>query len=93
MVGTLPSKCRGYRFHPWLGSWDSTCLEAKETKAENRSNVVTNSVKTLKNFFSWASLVAKWMRLHLSMQGTQVRILVWADLLCLRAAKPVPHNC
>ena len=27
----------------------------------------------------WASLVAQWLRIHLPMQGTRVRALVWED--------------
>ena len=36
------------RFDPWLGSYDSTCLEAKKPK-QNRSRIVTSLIKTLKN--------------------------------------------
>ena len=34
-----------------------------------------------------ASLRAQWLRICLSMQGTQVRSLVWEDPTCLRASK------
>ena len=40
----------------------------------------------------WASLVAQWLRIHLPMQGTWVRALVWEDPTCLRATKPICHN-
>ena len=36
-----------------------------------------------------ASLVAQWLRIHLPMQGTRVRALVWEDPTCRGAAKPV----
>ena len=36
-----------------------------------------------------ASLVAHWLRIHLPMQGTQVRALVWEDPTCCGATKPV----
>ena len=39
-----------------------------------------------------ASLVVQWLRIHLPMQGTQVRALVREDPTCLRATKPVCHN-
>ena len=39
-----------------------------------------------------ASLVAQWLRIHLLMQGTQVRSLVQEDPTCCRATKPVRHN-
>ena len=32
------------------------------------------------------------MRIHLPMQGTRVRALVWEDPTCRRAAGPVSHN-
>ena len=38
------------------------------------------------------SLVAHWLRMHLPMQGTRVRALVWEDPTCRRATKPVHHN-
>ena len=38
------------------------------------------------------SLMAQWSRIHLSMQGTWVRSLVWGDPTCRRATKPVHHN-
>ena len=40
-----------------------------------------------------ASLVAQWLRIHLPMQGTRVRALVWEDPTCRGAAGPVSHNC
>ena len=39
-----------------------------------------------------ASLVAQWLRIHLLMQGTQVRALVREDPPCRGATKPVRHN-
>ena len=38
------------------------------------------------------SLVVQWLRIHLPMQGTGVRALVWEDPICHRATKPVRHN-
>ena len=37
-------------------------------------------------------LVVQWLRIHLPMQGTQVRFLVREGPTCLRAAKPVYHS-
>ena len=45
-----------------------------------------------KNIFWGASLVAQWLRIHLPMQGTQVRALVREDPTCRGATKPVRHN-
>ena len=39
-----------------------------------------------------ASLVAQWLRICLSMQGTWVRALVWEDPTCHGATRPVSHN-
>ena len=39
-----------------------------------------------------ASLVAQWLRIRLSMQGTRVRALVREDPTCRGATKPVRHN-
>ena len=41
---------------------------------------------------AWASLVAQWLRICLSMQGTRVRALVWEDPTCHGATRPVSHN-
>ena len=38
------------------------------------------------------SLVAQWLRIHLSMQGTRVQTLVREDPTCHWATKPVSHN-
>ena len=38
------------------------------------------------------SLVVQWLRIHLPMHGTWVGSLVWEDLICLRATKPMHHN-
>ena len=33
--------------------------------------------------------MVQWLRIHLAVQGTEVQSLVWKDLTCLGAAKPV----
>ena len=38
------------------------------------------------------SLVVQWLRIHLPMQGTWVRVLVQEDPECHGATKPVRHN-
>ena len=48
--------------------------------------------KGVKNCNFWASPVAQWLRIHLPMQGTRVRALVWEDPTCHAATKPVHHN-
>ena len=46
----------------------------------------------VKNRQTGASLVAQWLRIHLSMKGTWVRALVGEDPTCRGATKPVRHN-
>ena len=38
------------------------------------------------------SLVAQWLRIHLPVQGTWIRALVWEDPTCRGVTKPVSHN-
>ena len=38
------------------------------------------------------SLVVQWLRIHLPMQGTRVRSLIWEDPTCRGTTKPVRHN-
>ena len=49
-------------------------------------------VKFFKKSYEGASLVAQWLRICLSMQGTRVRALVWEDPTCRGATGPVSHN-
>ena len=46
----------------------------------------------LKKQYNRASLVARWLRIRLPVQGTQVRALVWEDPTCHGATGPVHHN-
>ena len=48
--------------------------------------------KCIKNKSTGTSLVARWLRIGLPMQGTQVRALVWEDPTCRGATKTVCHN-
>ena len=67
-------------------------------KARNRYTVYVTTLRrsvmhlSLKKLFLGTSLVAQWLRIHLPMQGTRVRALVWEDPTCRGAAKPVRHN-
>ena len=51
--------------------------------------LVTNDIK---NSVPGTSPVAQWLRIHLPMQGTRVRALVWENPTCRRATKPVRHS-
>jgi len=44
-----------------------------------------------KNITSGTSLVIQWLRICLPRPGTQVGSLVWENLTCCRATKPVHH--
>ena len=51
------------------------------------------------DFHSWfsrmnreTSLMVQWVRIHLSMQGTQTQSLVQEDSIGLGATKPIHHN-
>ena len=44
------------------------------------------------NLLFQTSLVVQWLRIPLPTQGTQVWALVWEDLTCRGATKPVYHN-
>ena len=37
--------------------------------------------------------VVQWLGISLRIQGTQVHSLVWNGPSCLRATKPMGHNC
>ena len=53
---------------------------------------VTCDSSGIKRVYFRASLVAQWLGIHLPVQETRVRALVWEDPTCRRATKPVRHN-
>ena len=59
----------------------------RSTKREN--TLMKSSLKVLA---FRTSLVAKWLRIRLPMQGTRVQALVREDPTCHGATKPVRHN-
>ena len=62
----------------------------KENFTKGNSNCC---IWELKIIILGASLVAQWLRVHLPLQEARVQSLVWEDLTCRRATKPVRHNC
>ena len=55
--------------------------------------LTSNEIETVINSLpTGASLVVQWLRIHLTMQGTWVRALVWEDPTCHGATKPTYHN-
>ena len=72
-------------------------LKLTQIKTEDLNRSITRycisyKKKVLTKKSLGASLVAQWLRIHLPMQGTQVRALVWEDPTCCGATKPVCHN-
>ena len=72
-------------------------MKWKREKQKDEKKEGENTERILNQFSpiqkEWrASLVAQWLRIHLPMQGTWVRALVWEDPTCHRATKPVRHN-
>ena len=54
-------------------------------------------IEVIKTFFLktnpiGASLVAQWWSIHLPMQESQVRSLIWDDLTCCGVTKPMHHT-
>ena len=68
---------------------ESGCWKATSSLAtESMDACFKNNIKK----HSGTSLVVQWLRIHLPMQGTQVRSMVWEDPTCQRATKPMNHN-
>ena len=67
-------------FNKWC--WENQTATCKRMKLEH--SLTPDTCRT--------SLVAKWLRIRLPMQGTRVRSLVWEDPTCHRATKPVSHK-
>ena len=54
--------------------------------------VIDRRLSAHQNHGDGTSLVARWLRIRLPMQGTWVRALVWEDPTRRGATKPVRHN-
>ena len=52
-------------------------------------NITYNSTSKIQ---SGTSMVVKWLRIHLPMEGTQVQFLIQEDSTCCGASKPMHHN-
>ena len=50
--------------------------------------LLTQEVLNNNSLGDFPSLVAQWLRICLTMQGTRVRALVWEDSTCRGATKP-----
>ena len=68
-------------------------LNQEQIENINRQIPSTEIETVIKNLLTGASLVVRWLRVCLPMQGTRVRALVWEDPTCRGATGPVSHNC
>ena len=64
--------------------------QKRKLQANTLMNIDAKTVNKI--LLAGASLVAQWLRIHLPIQGTQFRALVWEDPTCCGATKPVHHN-
>ena len=95
----LSEGCRGeFNYLPFLASRGCLHSLAMAPHHLTSASIVTflfclsHFCLLLKKTMSRASLVAQWLRIHLPMQGTQVRALVQEDPTCRGASKPMLHN-
>ena len=84
---TFSGDCISQLPAPW--TWSSSVSLNKSHDVETASLC---SVEIEKSSMRGASLVARWLGIRLSMQGTRVRALVWEDPTCRGASRPVSHN-
>ena len=78
-------------YKPTMPFWIFTLKKWKQCSHKNLyMNVYSNSVNKCPKLGT--SLVAQWLRIRLSMQGTQVRALAQEDPTWRGATKPVHHN-
>ena len=73
---------------------NNTLLNYQDITEEIKEEIKKYLEKTtMKRRSPGASLVVQWLRVHLLMQGTQVRAPVQEDPTCCRAAGPISHGC
>ena len=77
VLATTPKVVKQRSLHGFTWLWAET--HTKDEKEDQNSCLL-------------ASLVAQWLRIHLPMQGTQVRALVRENPTCRGATKPAHHN-
>ena len=61
-------------------------------KKEIRASFAVSPLRNCESCGHGTSLVARWSRIRLPMQGTQVQALIQEDPTCRRATKPMCHN-
>ena len=62
----------------------------KNTQKSTFSGIICQNVVSCKvrKKYLWASLVVKWLKICLPLQGTWVQPLVWKDPICFEATNP-----
>ena len=50
--------------------------------------VINDKIGKVRKKYLWASLVVKWLKICLPLQGTWVQPLVWKDPICFEATNP-----
>ena len=84
----------GWRGRSYRGCWREGALLELRVKSEEQipGRIGEKGTEVNSKEKKGTCLVAQWLRIHLPMQGTMVRSLVWEDPTCHGATKPVLHN-
>ena len=91
LTSCLPSNSFFFYFLFYIGVWLINNVIVSGVQ-QNDSVIHIHVSILVQILFSWASLVAQWLRVCLPMQGTRVRALVWEDPTCHGATEPVSHS-
>ena len=75
---------------PFMSYWNAALKRGNRGRTAGKAKNIY--YLTLYRKSLGTSLVAQWLRIHLPMQGTQVRALVREEPTCHGATKPVRHN-
>ena len=89
-LGGWDYRCKPQMLHR-MDKWQSPTVQHREQYSISLIHMEKNMKK---NDICRTSLVVQWarIRIHLPMQGTQVRFLVWEDPTWHRVTKPKGHS-
>ena len=93
----MPAHCPMISFHTLavcilVKSMKSHLVPKKSPNHQIHVVILMWNTKQKKGGGNGTSLVARWLRIRLPMQGTRVRVPVQEDPTCCVATKPVRHN-